>query len=99
MRDRLCESLDELERLLGHVPPAGVDRQRVPAAGHLDDAVADAPHEAARHSSPDRGFATPVWCGAWFGPNPTSGQYAQVAGTQRKTSPAAATWQTDGNDK
>src|SRR5262245_7624473 len=31
--------------------------------------------------------------------NPTSGQYSQVAGTQRKTSPATATWQTDGNDR
>src|SRR6266850_8465747 len=28
-------------------------------------------------------------------PNPTSGQYSQTAGTQRKTSPATATWQTD----
>ena len=45
------------------------------------------------------GFATPVWCGAWFGPNPTSGQYSQTAGTQRKTSPATATWQTDGNGR
>jgi hypothetical protein len=34
-----------------------------------------------------------------FGPNPTSGQYSQVAGTQRNTSPSVATWQTDGNDK
>ena len=34
-----------------------------------------------------------------FGPNPTSGQYSQTAGTQRKTSPATATWQTDGNDR
>src|SRR6185503_11481286 len=30
-RDRLSESLDERERLLGDLPPAGVDRQRVPA--------------------------------------------------------------------
>ena len=29
----------------------------------------------------------------------TSGQYSQTAGTQRKTSPATATWQTDGNDR
>jgi hypothetical protein len=35
----------------------------------------------------------------YFGPNPTSGQYSQTAGTQRKTSPATATWQTDGNDR
>jgi hypothetical protein len=28
-----------------------------------------------------------------------SGQYSQTAGTQRKTSPATATWQTDGNDR
>jgi hypothetical protein len=41
----------------------------------------------------------PVWCGAWFGPNPTGGQYCHVAGTQRKTSPTAATWQTEGNDR
>src|SRR3979490_659120 len=34
-----------------------------------------------------------------FGPNPTSGQYSQTAGTQRKTSPATATWQTDGNGR
>ena len=34
-----------------------------------------------------------------FGPNPTSGQYSQGPGTQRKTSPATATWQTDGNDR
>src|SRR5262249_5845706 len=33
-----------------------------------------------------------------FGPNPISGQYSQGPGTQRKTSPATATWQTDGND-
>src|SRR5262245_13643694 len=30
-----------------------------------------------------------------FGPNPTSGQYSQGPGTQRKTSPSTATWQTD----
>src|SRR5262249_22252861 len=36
-RDHLCESLDEIERLLGDLPPAGVDRQRVPATRHLDD--------------------------------------------------------------
>jgi len=35
----------------------------------------------------------------YFGPNLTSGQYSQTAGTQRKTSPATATWQTDGNDR
>src|SRR5262252_8461777 len=35
-RDR-CEPLDELERLLGDLPPADVDCQRVPAARHLDD--------------------------------------------------------------
>jgi hypothetical protein len=35
----------------------------------------------------------------WFGPNRTSGQYSQGPGTQRKTSPATATWQTDGNDR
>src|SRR6202045_3942672 len=34
-----------------------------------------------------------------FGPDPTSGQYSQGPGTQRKTSPATATWQTDGNDR
>jgi hypothetical protein len=34
-----------------------------------------------------------------FGPNLASGQYSQKAGTQRKTSPATATWQTDGNDR
>src|SRR5215470_16191009 len=34
---RSCEALDELERLLGDLPPAGVDRQRVAAARHLDD--------------------------------------------------------------
>ena len=33
------------------------------------------------------------------GPNPTSGQYSQGPGTQRKTSPSTATWQTDGNDR
>jgi hypothetical protein len=38
-------------------------------------------------------------CGRKFGPNPTSGQYSQGPGTQRKTSPAIATWQTDGNDR
>src|SRR5687767_3020041 len=32
-----CEPLDELERLLGNLAPAGIDRQRVPAAGHLHD--------------------------------------------------------------
>jgi hypothetical protein len=31
--------------------------------------------------------------------NPTSGQYSQGPGTQRKTSPSTATWQTDGNDR
>jgi hypothetical protein len=31
-----CGPLDELERLVGDFPPAGVDRQRVPAARHLD---------------------------------------------------------------
>ena len=35
----------------------------------------------------------------YFGPDPTSGQYSQGPGTQRKTSPATATWQTDGNDR
>ena len=34
-----------------------------------------------------------------FGPNLTNGQYSQTAGTQRKTSPATATWQTDGNGR
>src|SRR5215471_4811689 len=34
-----------------------------------------------------------------FGPNPTSSQYSQGPGTQRKTSPSTATWQTDGNDR
>jgi putative iron-dependent peroxidase len=34
-----------------------------------------------------------------FGSTPTSGQYSQGPGTQRKTSPATATWQTDGNDR
>src|SRR5262245_38843894 len=38
-------------------------------------------------------------CGRLVRPNPTSGQYSQVAGTQRKASPATATWQTDGNDR
>src|SRR5262245_24847425 len=33
---RSCEPLDELERRLGDLPPPGVDRQRVPAARHLD---------------------------------------------------------------
>src|SRR5262249_18845303 len=33
------------------------------------------------------------------GPHPTSGQYSQGPGTQRKTSPSTATWQTDGNDR
>ena len=32
-------------------------------------------------------------------PPPSSGQYSQGPGTQRKTSPATATWQTDGNDR
>jgi hypothetical protein len=45
------------------------------------------------------GFAAPVWCGVWFGPSPTSGQYFQVAGTQRKASPATATWQMDGKGR
>ena len=31
------EPLDELERLLGDLPPAGVDRQRVPAVRDLFD--------------------------------------------------------------
>jgi hypothetical protein len=31
--------------------------------------------------------------------DPTSGQYSQGPGTQRKTSPSTATWQTDGNDR
>jgi hypothetical protein len=35
----------------------------------------------------------------YFGSNPTSGQYSQGPGTQRKTSPSTATWQTDGNDR
>src|SRR5215469_7104764 len=34
-----------------------------------------------------------------FSPNPTSGQYSQMAGTQRKTSPATATRPTDGNGR
>src|SRR5215475_12345803 len=38
-------------------------------------------------------------CGRLVRPNPTSGQYSQGPGTQRKTSPATATWQTDGNDR
>jgi hypothetical protein len=45
------------------------------------------------------GVSTPVWCGAWFGPNPTGGQYSQSAGTKRKTLPATATRPTDGNDR
>src|SRR5258708_28689178 len=32
-----------------------------------------------------------------FGPNPTSGQYSQWPGTQRKTSPSPPTLQTDGH--
>src|SRR5262245_57506119 len=32
-----CEPLHELERLLGDLPPAGVDGQSMPAARHLDD--------------------------------------------------------------
>src|SRR5215471_15626809 len=35
----------------------------------------------------------------YSGSNPTSGQYSQGPGTQRKTSPSTATWQTDGNDR
>src|SRR6476619_5719598 len=37
--DTMCsrEPLDELECLPGDLPPAGVDRQRVPAVRHLDD--------------------------------------------------------------
>src|SRR5262245_52469151 len=31
------EPLDEQQRRLSDLPPAGVDRQRVAAAGHLDD--------------------------------------------------------------
>src|SRR5262249_40615186 len=31
------DPLDELERLFGDLPPAGVDRQRVPATLHLHD--------------------------------------------------------------
>src|SRR6516162_50068 len=38
-------------------------------------------------------------CGRLVRPNPTSGQYSQWPGTQRKTSPSTATWQTDGNDR
>ena len=50
------------------------------------------PSAAERHSSPaGAGFATPVWCGASCGPNPTSGQCAHKAGTQRKTSRATDT--------
>jgi hypothetical protein len=37
--------------------------------------------------------------GRLFGPSPTSGQYSQGPGTQRKTLPSTATWQTDGNDR
>jgi hypothetical protein len=35
----------------------------------------------------------------YFDSNPTSGQYSQGPGTQRKTSPSTATWQTEGNDR
>ena len=45
------------------------------------------------------GVSTPVWCGAWFGSNPTCGQYSQSAGTKRKTLPATATRPTDGNGR
>src|SRR5262245_21399787 len=34
-----------------------------------------------------------------IGPDPTGRQYSQGPGTQRKTSPSIATWQTDGNDR
>src|SRR5215472_6081994 len=35
--NRSREPLYELERLFGDLPPAGVDRERVPPARHLDD--------------------------------------------------------------
>jgi hypothetical protein len=63
----------------------------------LDEKSAVVPVRLAGEQS-GAGVSTPVWCGAWFGPDP-SGQYSQVAGTQRKTSPSTATWQTDGNDR
>src|SRR5256886_16451914 len=34
---RLSEALDEGERRLGHLPPAAVDHERVPAVGYLGD--------------------------------------------------------------
>ena len=33
----LDKTFDERERGVGALPPAAVDRQRVPAIGHLDD--------------------------------------------------------------
>src|SRR5262245_35974773 len=62
------------------------------AADAAPPANATTPLVAERHSSPaGAGFATPAWCGASFGPHPTSGQYSQGPGTQRKASPWTAT--------
>src|SRR5690606_199943 len=40
-----------------------------------------------------------AWDACVRGPGPTSGQCSQGPGTQRKTSPWTATWQTDGKDR
>jgi hypothetical protein len=53
-------------------------------------------YDTARHRSTSCSNA----CGRLFGPIPNKrDQYSQGPGTQRKTSPSTATWQTDGNDK
>ena len=56
---------------------------------------------AERHNSPaGAAFATPgLLVRRLLGPNQQSDQYSQGPGTQRKTSPSTATWQTDGNDR
>ena len=71
-----------------------------PRLRNADDIGAHLRHEFVR-SLIETGESTSCQTHAvvYFGPNPTSGQYSQGPGTQRKTSPATATWQTHGNGR
>ena len=86
------EAMEVIDSLAGLYNTAGGRR-----GCHVHRCALRSPNDTAHQTG--AGFATPVWRGAWFGPNPTSGQYCQTAGTQRKASPATATWPTDGNDR
>ena len=70
-----------------------VEEPKPEPANSYDTAIGAASYEAAI----DQLFKRMQSCSSVL--TQTSDQYSQGPGTQRKTSPATATWQTDGNDR